>query len=248
MANRLIAYGDLHGCLEELKELRANLNIDKDDIEVSLGDIINKGPYSIELIKYLKANNIAAVIGNHEYKFLRYKQFVKSKESKNQAILSNAQKDLFSKLDKECFDYLYSMQPFLKFGIVTLVHGGLLNSIRLDKLSKKEKNMLMHIRWVDKNDKFVSLDGIKNKNVVFWSTLYNGLEGFVVYGHQPFLEPKKDRFSLGIDTGCVYGNKLTAAVFKQNSGVVNDLQYETHSVPAKKTYDKKAEFGTKDKL
>lgn len=44
----------------------------------------------------------------------------------------------------------------------------------------------------------------------FWSEVYEGGEGVIVYGHQAFEEVKIDKYSFGIDTACVYGNRLSA--------------------------------------
>lgn len=68
---RLIVYGDVHGCLDEFKELRHKITPRPNDIEVSLGDIINKGPHSKELIEYFMLHKILLITGNHEDKILR---------------------------------------------------------------------------------------------------------------------------------------------------------------------------------
>jgi hypothetical protein len=49
-------------------------------------------------------------------------------------------------------------------------------------------------------------------NAPHWSELWNG-PPFVVYGHTPRDEPARTKSSLGIDTGCVAGGKLTACIF-----------------------------------
>ena len=67
--------------------------------------------------------------------------------------------------------------------------------------------------------------GEEDDSSIFWADLYDGNEGFVVYGHQSFKEPKKSKHALGIDTGCVYGNKLSAVVF--NSGSVDDYSIQS---------------------
>jgi hypothetical protein len=62
---------------------------------------------------------------------------------------------------------------------------------------------------------------------VLWSERWKG-DRFVVYGHTPLREPKFDSRALGLDTGCVYGGKLTAAIF--------DGEWSTESVKAKRKY------------
>ena len=63
---------------------------------------------------------------------------------------------------------------------------------------------------------------------MLWSEKWRG-DRVVVYGHTPLREPKRDKQSLGLDTGCVYGGSLTAAVF-------TDGEWETVSVKAKRKY------------
>ena len=45
----------------------------------------------------------------------------------------------------------------------------------------------------------------------FWAEVWDG-DRLVLYGHTPRSEPKIDRRAIGLDTGCVYGGKLTAAI------------------------------------
>jgi len=241
-SKRLIVYGDIHGCLEELKELRKNIDPRTGDIEISLGDIINKGPFSVELIDYLVENCIQAVMGNHEDKFLRYYHFEQSKSKRNPVVLSSSQQKVYDTLEARHFDYIASMQSFLRFGAVTLLHAGITNAMHLDTLSKKEHELIMHIRWLDKKHHFVSIEETKNKGAFFWSDVYDGHDGFIVYGHQPFREVKINKYALGIDTGCAYGNRLTAAVFTLKNGVVKSLDYALHYVAAKQKYTIKDEW------
>jgi hypothetical protein len=239
---RLIVYGDIHGCLDELKSLRQQLAPKNGDIEVSLGDIINKGPYSKELIEYLSANNIRAIFGNHEDKFLRYRHFELSKTKKNPVVLSNSQQKIYDSLEDTHFDYLSSMSHFFRFGKVTLIHAGLTNVMNIDELSKKDMELIMHIRWLDKKFHFVSIEETKSKGEYFWADVYDGSSGFIVYGHQPFREVKVNTNALGIDTGCAYGNKLTAAIFYQTNGSVDNLEYKLVQVESKDTYAQKDDW------
>lgn len=77
---RTIFYGDIHGCLEEFKELRAKLKITQGDREISLGDILDRGFESNAALKYVRENSIELVLGNHEYKYIRYKKHEQTKK------------------------------------------------------------------------------------------------------------------------------------------------------------------------
>ena len=70
------------------------------------------------------------------------------------------------------------------------------------------------MRYLDKESNFITY-GKEDKDSVFWADIYDGNQGFIVYGHQYFNEIKKSKFALGIDTGCVYGNKLSAVIFEK---------------------------------
>jgi diadenosine tetraphosphatase ApaH/serine/threonine PP2A family protein phosphatase len=68
----------------------------------------------------------------------------------------------------------------------------------------------------------------RKKDDVLWAEQWRG-ERFVVYGHTPVREPRFDERALGLDTGCVYGGKLTAAVLE-------DGEWRIESVAARRRY------------
>ena len=68
------------------------------------------------------------------------------------------------------------------------------------------------MRYLDQRGNFVEL-GKEDESCSFWADVYGGGEGFVVYGHQHQKEVKISKYALGIDTGCVYGNVLSAVIF-----------------------------------
>lgn len=207
---RLIVYGDIHGCLDELIKLRSKLNPTSKDIEVCVGDFITKGYNSIGVLDYLIENNIKSVLGNHEDKLLRYLEHEKSKK-KNPIKLDSDEKKIINKLTKIHLEYLKSLPIFLRYGEITIVHGGLQNHTKLDKLSKKAIQKVLRLRFVDENGDFV-MKGDENKKCSFWADVYDGNEGFVIHGHRWDKTVHIHENAIGIDTGCVYGNKLTAIV------------------------------------
>ena len=211
-------------------------------MEISLGDFLNKGPNSIETLRFIKKSKILAIRGNHEDKFIRYDLHENIKKrfgKKNPMKLTPLEKEIYQSLNFEDLKFLKSLPFYIKIGSLTVVHAGVTNTIFLENATKKEFAKVMRVRFVDENGEFVALDEVNKKACCYWSEVYDGHEGFIVYGHQPFLKPKIDRFSIGIDTGCVYGNMLSAVIFEKNEDEVIIPSYRFESVKAKKAYAKR---------
>jgi bis(5'-nucleosyl)-tetraphosphatase (symmetrical) len=226
--SKLIIYGDIHGCLHELQKLRVQINPQKNDIEVCVGDIITKGTHSLETLRYIQENGILSVLGNHEDKIIRY---LKHRESpkKNPISLDDDEQQIVDNLTHKDIAFLRSLPLFLRFGGITVVHGGLQNSMVLENLSSREHQKLLRLRYLDKAGDFVT-HGKETEDSIFWADVYDGNQGFVVYGHQWFHEPKITQYAIGIDTGCVYNNKLSAVVFdfeKPNTYAIVDVLFNT---------------------
>jgi bis(5'-nucleosyl)-tetraphosphatase (symmetrical) len=226
----IIVYGDIHGCLNEFKELRSKVDPKSKDIEVCVGDIITKGYDSIGLLNYLQEHNIKSVLGNHEDKLLRYLEHQKSKK-KNPINLDSDEKNILKNLSQDNLKYLKSLPVYLKFGDITIVHGGLQNHTVLSRLTKKGIQKVLRLRYVDENGDFVT-KGKEHKKCSFWADVYNGNQGFVIHGHRWMQNVHIHNNAIGIDTGCVYGNKLTAIVLNDKS------DYRIVQVDAYKRYIK----------
>jgi hypothetical protein len=218
-----VIYGDIHGCLEEWEELRTL--IPKNSFEICVGDILDKGPYPVEALRYARKNKIFSLMGNHEYKHLR-------KFWGRKVLLDEDQQKIYPKLKKDDFEFIESMPFFFKVNHLTVVHAGIGNKIYLNNPKLNLLTLLLFMRDVDENGKFLPLNH-NNPNAKFWADVYNGHEGFVIYGHSPFRTPYKTTHSLGIDTGCVYGNKLTAVIIPNT---LKPDEYEIIEVKAKRQY------------
>jgi len=213
---RVIVYGDLHGCLEEFKALRDKIGINSYDFEICVGDIINKGPYLAHImISYMQDHNIKAVLGNNEIKSIKqYRQYLSKGEEYLKTLRPFEAATVLS-LNSDDFSFLNSLPYFLKIKNLTVLHGGLTPFMSLDKLDCALKREITLIRFLNEKFRPVLLSDQKNHNK-FWAEVYDGREGFIVSGHHPFKEPKIEKYAVDIDTGCVYGGKLTAIIFKKD--------------------------------
>lgn len=72
LKERLILVGDAHGQYRELKKLLRKVKYKKErDQLLVLGDFITKGPHSFKVLDFLIDNDIACIMGNHEYYVLQ---------------------------------------------------------------------------------------------------------------------------------------------------------------------------------
>jgi serine/threonine protein phosphatase 1 len=69
---RRLVIGDIHGCYRELLELLDAAALAADDVVVSVGDLVDRGPESAEVVAWFRARTAAVVLmGNHERKHVR---------------------------------------------------------------------------------------------------------------------------------------------------------------------------------
>ncbi|GHV03315.1 hypothetical protein AGMMS50229_02090 [Campylobacterota bacterium] len=216
---RIIVYGDIHGCLDEWQELRKKIGASANDTEISVGDLVSKGTKVAETIRYARENGVITVLGNHEDRYLEIATGVYGQTLERERILRtpfNNASDLA---------YLFAMPRFVRIANLTIVHAGLTNSVALDRLHSDHYAVLTRLRYI----------GTGAMDYRFWSELYNGNQGFVVYGHTP-CNIRRDRYALGIDTGCVYGGKLTAAIFTRTGSSIDTKNYAIADVSAHDRY------------
>ena len=220
---RTIVIGDIHGCIDELNELLAKLSPSAEDRVISVGDIVRKGPDPVACLELWKEQGYLAVQGNHETRVLdRRGQLIPRYFGDDAPVLRRP----------DLMDWMRTWPYFVRFPKEKLivVHGGVPPAgIDAMRTSDRERWLprLRNLRhseagWtpVSKNDQ---AEGDR-----FWTTLWSGPET-VIYGHTPRASVQRDDFAIGIDTSCVYGKELTAAVLR-------DTEWSFVSVKARRAY------------
>ena len=217
--------GDVHGCLDELKGLVAQLNLQADDTVYFVGDFLDKGPNPNAVVDFVRGLpcTVKAVMGNHESTYM-----VKAKKGNNPDNVSQDNLDWMADLPT----FLVEDMPFVHGGKLTVVHAGIFPAFYTNhrplcegpeedprngfptKKWRMRTERFRFCRFVNPEGNVVSF-GAEKPEDVFWAERYDGRDGLVVYGHQHWEEPRKgfhngNLVSLGLDTGCVYGHKLTA--------------------------------------
>jgi serine/threonine protein phosphatase 1 len=203
---KIFAVGDIHGCARKLKTLLDRLPVDPvRDTLVFLGDYINRGPESQEVIRLLldvkdRVQNVVFLLGHHEHGILEYARtgdpellrilrpmgIEATLESYGNSPIRTMRDLSFLPDDHRAF--FEHLLPWFKLDSYLFTHAGVIPGEDLDTCSL---DRLLTVR-----DTFLDYPG--------------ALDATVVFGHTPFETPFIAPHKIGIDTGAAYGNLLTA--------------------------------------
>ena len=185
--------GDIHGCLEPLQRLMGEFRLSEADELVFLGDYIDRGPDSKGVIDYLltlRGRHIF-LMGNHERIFL---DFLQGKQRAlflyNGGTATLESYGGLSRIPAAHLAFLERLRLSYETEDYLFVHAGIRPEI---PLHEQDESDLLWIR-----EEFYAYPGRYPKTVVF--------------GHTPMREVLMDDDRIGIDTACVYGNKLTCLI------------------------------------
>ena len=230
--------GDVHGCYEELITLLAQLGYDiQNDLQgpraippdgrraVFLGDLVDRGPKIPEVLRLamrmVDEGTAFCVPGNHDMKLMR-------KLKGRDAQLTHGLADSITQLDKEPPEFKQQVVKFLDDlvshyvfddGKLVVAHAGMKEEMQ-GRGSGKVRDFALYGETTGETDEY----GLPIR--YNWATEYRG-KAMVVYGHTPVGEPEWLNRTINIDTGCVFGGKLTALRYPER---------ELVSVPALRTY------------
>ena len=217
---RLIFVGDIHGCFDELNELLDRVAPVQKDTVVSVGDVVTKGPDAARCLDLWRERGYLAVQGNNEIKLL---------EHANPLMRIFARDEVLRRRD--LLAYIRSWPLVIDFpeAAITVVHGGFLPQMQVTAEEiEREREVIPELRWIRKENGQWRPVPKQKKDAVLWAEKWRG-DRFVLYGHTPLREPKFDKKALGLDTGCVYGGFLSAAVH-------DGTEWDIVSVKAKRKY------------
>lgn len=224
--------GDVHGCRSELEALLGRLGYDLQAARhpegrkaVFLGDLVDRGPDTPGVLrivmKLVEAGAALCVPGNHEMKLLR------KLRGKDVAITHGLAESL-AQLEREPPEFRARVMDFidglvshyvLDDGKLVVAHAGLKESMQ-GRGSARVRDFALYGETTGEIDEFglpVRYD---------WASEYRG-RALVVYGHTPVPEPEWLNGTIDVDTGCVFGGKLTALRYPER---------ELVSVPAERVW------------
>jgi protein phosphatase len=239
--------GDIHGCCDELEILLGKLGYQATPSTETgfwdfptyshpegrrvlfVGDLVDRGIRNMDTVKLVRnmieANSALCVCGNHEFKLMRYLRGKK-------VTVSHGLQQTIDELDaippEVAEDYKIDLQKFLDSlishyvldeGKLVVAHAGLKEELQ-GRTSGFVRSFAMYGETTGEIDEY----GLPVR--ANWAQNYRG-KATVVYGHVPVREAEWLNNSIDIDTGCVFGGKLTALRYPER---------ELVQVPAARVY------------
>ncbi len=240
--------GDVHGCCDELEQLLQKLGYEwtpnpatqpglynrvyrhpEGRKVIFLGDLVDRGPRILDTCQLaralVQAGNALCVPGNHDIKLVRklggHDVTVRHGLAKSLAeieALPESIRDSFARDMAEFLDALVSHYT-LDDGNLVVAHAGMKEGMQ-GRASSRVRDFALYGETSGETDEF----GLPIR--YNWAAEYRG-QARVVYGHTPVPEAEWLNRTINIDTGCVFGGKLTALRYPE---------LELVSVPAARAY------------
>lgn len=196
--------GDVQGCALELHDLLAVARFDPSRHRLALcGDLVNRGPDSAGVLTLARRLDALVVLGNHEVSLL---------EGKKTPSLNALREQLGDSLE-HWLRWLETLPLFVREDGFILAHAGIAPGKRPEECTREE---LTEIRMVDGRPWFESWRGPET----------------VIFGHWAQRGKVDLPLCKGLDTGCVYGGRLTGLWWPRLEWV---------SVPARRRWFTKGE-------
>lgn len=224
--------GDVHGCFDELMLLLAELgySVEKTDRYsvthpekrrlVFVGDLVDRGPNSPEVLRLVMdavvAGQAFCVVGNHDDK-------LKRKLMGRDVKVAHGLQETLDQLQNEPPEFTASVLEFLQGlishyvfdeGRLAVAHAGLKEHY-IGRGSPRIRDFCMYGDTTGEIDEF----GLPVRYP--WANDYRG-NTLIVYGHTPIPEAQWLNNTVNIDTGCVFGGKLTALRYPEKQLVSVD--------------------------
>ncbi|MBS1826504.1 MAG: polynucleotide kinase-phosphatase [Acidobacteria bacterium] len=229
--------GDVHGCYGELCGLLEKLGY-QIDVEahrciaapdgrkvVFAGDLVDRGPDTPGVLRLamqmVEAGQALCVPGNHDMKLLR-------KLKGNDVQLTHGLAESVAQLEREPAEFREQAARFLDAlvshyvfddGRLVVAHAGMREEMQ-GRGSRKVRDFALYGETTGETDEF----GLPVR--VNWAAEYRG-RAMVVYGHTPVGTTEWLNRTINIDTGCVFGGRLTALRYPEK---------ELVDVPAARVY------------
>ncbi len=218
--------GDIHGCYYTLRNLVQKINSDYPDIPIfSVGDLVDRGNFSFEVIDFMISKKINFTVGNHD---LMFYNFIKHPSSTlGTAWLYNGYEKTvlsydnhFEKLSQH-LELIHNSPFYFNFEDCFISHAGI--SKNYDKYIYDDIDSS-----INKLEE-VFKDGIDDSDGILWTRneLLN-IGKLQVVGHTRMnnITYKKQNNAVYIDTSAYTGNMLSSVII-ENGKILRMITEQT---------------------
>jgi len=231
--------GDVHGCLTELKELLTTLGYSVDGSQVTppsgrravfLGDLVDRGPETPGVLRLVMgmvaAGTALCVPGNHDEKLGRALRGEKVKAVYGLERSLEQFENESPEFRREVADFIRNLVSHyvLDDGKVVAAHAGMKETLQ-GRASGRVRAFALYGETTGETDEF----GLPVR--LNWAAEYRG-RAVVVYGHTPVPQAEWLNRTIDIDTGCVFGGKLTALRYPELD-LMSVAAHEVYSEPVR---------------
>jgi hypothetical protein len=213
---RTIIVGDVHGCAGELEQLLDAVAFTSGDRLVFVGDLVARGPDSLGVLDIARRTGAIVVRGNHEQKLLDWlegrERWIRG-EATAKAPIGKMHRDLGHALRPVDWSLLKSSRIWVDLPehALRIVHAGIDPAV---PFKRQKPDTMLRIRTVIAADG----NGKRGQRYELWGLHYAG-PPHIVFGHNAAPGLQLHPWATGLDTGCVYGGRLTAMVLSANQKV-----------------------------
>jgi Calcineurin-like phosphoesterase len=208
-----IVVGDVHGCLDELRRLLDKCGFGPGVRLVLAGDLVAKGPDSQGVLQFAREKRALAVLGNHDDHVLRARAVARGDLPPPAKGVRAEHQQVADGLTAADWKYLEELPTYLRLGPeragaadTVVLHAGAVPGIPLEA---QRRELLISMRSID--DRGAPTKRIEGRP---WAQVWAGPEA-IVFGHDAVRGLQEYPFALGLDTGCVYGKRLTAVLLPE---------------------------------
>ena len=198
------------------------------DQVIMAGDLVVRGPDPAGVLELLRRVAARSVRGNHEDRLLRWRE---GRSHSRGAALGAMHKTTARELSKRDWAMLAELPLWIDLPDhdVRVVHAGVVPNVPIEQ---QDPHALMFMRSLDDSG-----GALEARGRVLWGQRYDG-PPHVVFGHNALPDVQIHRAATGLDTGCVYGGRLTAMVLRKGERPppIADRRAVLVSVPARRRY------------
>jgi serine/threonine protein phosphatase 1 len=143
ISHRRIVIGDVHGHYKGLMRLMEAIAPTSDDEIYFLGDLIDRGPQSAQVVNFVKENRYRCLLGNHEQMLLNVLSSPNTPASMIQTWLYSGGQATISSYEKatipqEHLEWMRTLPTHIDLGDFWLVHAGVKPSVPLEEQTVEE--------------------------------------------------------------------------------------------------------------